>query len=302
MSTVAIRHVDAFTAVPHTGNPAGVVLDAGPLSEAQMQSIARELNLSETAFVLPPARQEADVRIRWFTPTVEVPLCGHATIAAFHALSEEGRLGMSGKEVYPFRLETAEGILPVEVDRRDGGSFVTMGLRVPSFEKVPHLKVDLVRLLGIPSVEFDPRVPILRENYLYVFIRRLHTLFTMKPNFLNISSFLTTRNLSGLCLYTLETIDRESRVHSRFFAPNRGINEDPVTGSSHGPLGAILFDHGLLDAGRDGTLSFQGEQGDAIARRGRVRVEVTGREGRTETIRIGGTAVTVLCGEMLLHD
>jgi trans-2,3-dihydro-3-hydroxyanthranilate isomerase len=301
MKSIPISQVDAFTAVPHTGNPAGVVLDATGLSQEQMQAIAREMNLSETAFVLPPTRQDADVRIRWFTPTVEVPLCGHATIATFHALAEEGRLGIGGPGNYRFSLETSEGILPVEVDRREGGNLVYLGLRVPEFEKVPHLKVDLVRLLGIPAVEFDSRVPILRDAYLYVFIKRLHTLFTLKPNFLNISTFLTSRNLTGLCLYTLETIDRDSKVHSRFFAPNCGINEDPVTGSSHGPLGVILHDHGLLSAS-DGTAAFQGEQGDAIARRGRVQVEVTGREGKAVSVRIGGQAVTVLRGEMVVHE
>ncbi|HLF15342.1 MAG TPA: PhzF family phenazine biosynthesis protein [Bacteroidota bacterium] len=301
MNSITVRQVDAFTSVPHTGNPAGVVLDAAGLSQPQMQSIAREMNLSETAFVLPPTKQEADVRIRWFTPTVEVPLCGHATVAAFHALAEEHRLGMSAPGVYTFSLETADGILPVEVDRRETSSFVFLGLRVPEFEKVPHLKVDLVRLLGIPAVEFDNRVPILRDAYLFVFIRRLHTLFMMKPNFLNISGFLSSRNLSGLCLYTLETIDRDSKVHSRFFAPNCGINEDPVTGSSHGPLGVILHDHGLLSV-EEGLCSFQGEQGDAIARRGRVRVEVKGQNGRAVSVRIGGHAVTVLRGEMVLQE
>ncbi len=301
MNSITVRQVDAFTSVPHTGNPAGVVLDATGLSQPEMQSIAREMNLSETAFVLPATKNGADVRIRWFTPTVEVPLCGHATIATFHALSEEKRLGMSATGKYAFNLETADGILPVEVDRREKTNFIFLGLRVPEFEKVPYLKVDLVRLLGIPAVEFDNRIPILKDSYLYVFIRRLHTLFTMKPNFLNISAFLSSRNVSGLCLYTLETIDRESKVHSRFFAPNCGINEDPVTGSSHGPLGVILHDHGLL-TGVEGVCSFQGEQGDAIARRGRVRVEVTGENGKAVSVRIGGQAVTVLRGDMVVHE
>jgi len=150
-------------------------------------------------------------------------------------------------------------------------------------------------------VEFDNRVPILRNSYLYVFVKRLHTLFTLKPNFLNIATFLTSRNLNGLCVFTLETIDRESRVHSRFFAPNCGINEDPVTGSSHGPLGAILYDHGLLEA-TDGSVTFLGEQGDAIGRRGRVTVHVTGRDGKAASVRIGGRAVTVLRGELLVND
>jgi trans-2,3-dihydro-3-hydroxyanthranilate isomerase len=301
MKSITIKQIDAFTTTPHTGNPAGVVLDAVGLTDAGMQSIAREMNLSETAFILPASRAGADLRIRWFTPTVEVPLCGHATVAGFHALAEEHRLGMTAPGSYSFNLETAADILPVVVELGDGSCLVSLGLGLPEFEKVPYLKVDLVRLLGIPAVEFDNRVPILRSEYLYVFIKRLHTLFTLKPNFLNISTFLSSRNLRGLCVYTLETIDRDSRVHSRFFAPNCGINEDPVTGSSHGPLGAILFDHGLLDA-PEGSVTFLGEQGDAIGRRGRVRVEVTGRDGKAAAVRIGGRAVTVLRGEMIVNE
>ncbi|HLB01132.1 MAG TPA: PhzF family phenazine biosynthesis protein [Bacteroidota bacterium] len=301
MKTITIRQVDAFTTTPHTGNPAGVVLDAGGLSESQMQTIAREMNLSETAFILPPTRSGAEVRIRWFTPTVEVPLCGHATIAGFHALAEEKHLGMAGPGTYSFNLETAGPVLPVSVELGAGSCEVSLGLGLPEFEKVPHLKVDLVRLLGIPAVEFDNRVPILRNTYLYVFIKRLHTLFTLKPNFLNISSFLTSRNLTGICIYTLETIDRDSSVHSRFFAPNCGINEDPVTGSSHGPLGAILYDHGLLNATGE-SVTFVGEQGDAIGRRGRVKVNVAARGGKAVSVRIGGPAVTVLRGDMIVHE
>src|ERR1043166_3129360 len=87
MARIRVKHVDAFTTVAHTGNPAGVVLDGKDLSDRDMQGVAREMNLSETAFLLPSSSAEADARIRWFTPTTEVPLCGHGTIAGFHVLA-----------------------------------------------------------------------------------------------------------------------------------------------------------------------------------------------------------------------
>lgn len=301
MNRIKIKQVDAFTTMPHTGNPAGVVLDGKNLNSEQMQMVAREMNLSETAFLLPPSKPGADMRIRWFTPVAEVPLCGHATVASFHSLAEEGRMGMAKKGKYHFKVESASGILPIDVVKEDEGISIMMGMRIPSFEKAPHYKIDLVRVLNISLGEFDSNIPILRSDYLYVPVRRLHTLFTLKPNFLSMTNFLTTRKLRGICIFTSETIDRDSTVHSRFFAPNLGINEDPVTGSAHGPLAVVLFDHGMLEL-TDGRCTFQGEQGDAIGRRGRVAVELSVEGSKPVSVKIGGNAVTVLEGEMVLRD
>jgi trans-2,3-dihydro-3-hydroxyanthranilate isomerase len=297
---IRIKQVDAFTTVPQTGNPAGVVLDGKELSEIQMRSIAREMNVSETAFLVPPTKPGVAARIRWFTPTDEVTLCGHATVAAFHVLAEEGRMGMSKPGGYHFNLETLSGILPVDVTKEDRSITVMLGLRIPSFERVMQYKVDLVRALNVNRSDFNPDLPICRNDNIYVPMRRLHTLFTLKPNLTILADFLSTRNLHGICVYTTETIERESAVHSRFFAPNIGINEDPVTGSAHGPLGVLLFQNGMLEA-TDGRYLFQGEQGDAIGRKGRVSVELIVEDGKPCSVRIGGNAVTVLEGEMVVH-
>ncbi len=301
MNSIKVRQVDAFTTTPHTGNPAGVVLNADALTERQMQSIAREMNLSETAFLLSPTRSDADVRIRWFTPQTEVSLCGHATVASFHVLAENALLGMNGKGSFHFSLESASGLYPIDVNKDEQGATIMMGLKIPSFERVMHYKIDLVRVLNISLSEFDNRMPIIRSDYLYVPVKRLHTLFTMKPNFITMTNFLNARKLQGVCVFTMETVERNSAVHSRFFAPNVGINEDPVTGSAHGPLAVHLFENGLLDM-RDGVCSFQGEQGDAIGRRGRVRVELATENDRPVAVKIGGNAVTVLDGTMLIQE
>jgi len=301
MIRVKIKQIDAFTTTPHTGNPAGVVSDGKHLTDHQMQSIAREMNLSETAFILPASKQNADLRIRWFSPTMEVPLCGHATIASFHSLAEDGKHGMANRGRYQFRLETASGILPVDVTKTDDLISVMLGLKITPTERVMHYKIDLVRVLNISLSEFESRIPIIRSDYLYVPVKRLHTLFTMKPNLLNMSNFLDGRKLRGMCIFTTETVDRASVVHSRFFAPNIGINEDPVTGSAHGPLAVHLFESGILDV-QDGRCIFQGEQGDAIGRRGRVTVELQVEDNKATSVKIGGNAVTVLEGEMLVRE
>jgi PhzF family phenazine biosynthesis protein len=301
MNKIRIRQVDAFTQQPHAGNPAGVVVDGDTLSESHMQSIAREMSLSETAFVLSSTKPGADLRIRWFTPTTEVPLCGHATVASFHVLAEDGKFGMTGPGTYSFNLETASGILPVAVEKAAGGTAVMLGMKIATFEKAAHLKIDLLRVLNIAMAEFETEIPLMRHDCLYVPVRRLHTLFTMKPNFLAIANFLATRNLQGMCVYTLETIERDSSVHSRFFDPNSGINEDPVTGSAHAPLAVLLYENGVLRADGD-RCRFQAEQGDAMGRRGRVTVELVLEAGKPSSVMVGGHAVTVLEGEMLLPD
>ena len=301
MLKIKIKQIDAFTTTPHAGNPAGVVVDGKYLTDLQMQMIAKEMNLSETAFILPPSNENADLKIRWFTPTVEVPLCGHATIASFHSLAEEGKMGMAQDGIFHFNLETASGILPVDVVKENNLITVMLGLKIPTFERVTYLKLDLVRVLNITLSDFENKVSIFRSDYLFVPLRRLHALFSMKPNFLIMSKFLTTHHLGGICVFTKETIDRESTVHMRFFAPHVGINEDPVTGSAHGPLAALMFESGVLNP-KDGKCVFQSEQGDAIGRRGRVSVELVIENDKPASVKIGGNAITVLEGEMRILD
>lgn len=316
---VHIKQVDAFTETPLTGNPAAVVVDANGLTDGEMQVIAREMAVPETAFILPASVKGADLRIRWFTPTVEVPLCGHATIASFHALAEEGLFGMSHNGAYHFTIETRSGVFPVTVEKGDPLIDVWFGLNLPTFFRAGIQKLDVVRILNISLEEFETRLPIVADKYLYVPIRRLHTIFALQPNVFAVSQFLSNRNLSGLCVFTTETVERSSSVHSRFFAPNMGINEDPVTGSANGPLGVYLFENGVLQeqggpqrprrtmknsseepTNEDKTLMLIGEQGDAIGRKGRVHIRLSLHGSQVKAVSIGGRAVTVFDGEMLI--
>jgi trans-2,3-dihydro-3-hydroxyanthranilate isomerase len=299
MIKIPVKQVDAFTETPLTGNPAGVVVNAEGLTDKQMQMIAREMSVPETAFVLPPSVPGADVRIRWFTPVTEVPLCGHATVAAFHALAEEGLRGMEEIGTYAFNLETRSGVLPVNVDKTREAIDVLFGLNVPEFIRAGQYKLDLMRILNISLEEFENRMPIVVADNVYVPIRRLHTIFSMKPNFFAMSQFLSNRNLGGLCAFTTETVDKGSHMHSRFFAPTVGINEDPVTGSANGPLGAYLFERGEVEP-VDGIATVFGEQGDVIGRKGRVSVKVRVEGTQVTGLHIGGRAVTVVEGEMII--
>ena len=296
---IRVKQIDAFTETPLTGNPAGVVLDANGLAEEQMQMIAREMSVSETAFILPPSSTAADLRIRWFTPAAEIPLCGHATIASFHALAEDCRYNMKQPGSFQFRVETQSGVLPVAVEKTESTIDVLFGLTIPQFTRVGQYKLDVMRILNVSIEEFENRLPLVATNYLYVPIRRLHTLFSMKPNFFAMTQFLSNRNLLGICVFTTETVDRTSSVHSRFFAPAVGINEDPVTGPANGPLGVYLFEHGDLKPTGD-TIKIVGEQGDVIGRKGRVAVVMKVHDDKVISLSIGGRAVTIFDGEMVV--
>jgi PhzF family phenazine biosynthesis protein len=299
IKSVAIRQVDAFTETCLTGNPAGVVAVANGLTDEQMQLIAREMFVSETAFFLSPSVPGADLRVRWFTPETEVPLCGHATIGGFHVLAEDSLHGMKQAGTYDFQLETKSGVFPIRVIKADSSIDVMLGLTPPRFSRAGQYKLDVLRFLNINLDQIENRMPIVSTDYLFVPVRRLHTIFAMKPDFTNMERFLRNRKLSGLCVFTTETVDKTSAFHSRFFAPSVGINEDPVTGSSNGPLGAYLIEFGKMKL-QDGPMVMIGEQGDVIGRRGRVTVEMFLEGNAVKSLAIAGRAVTVMKGEILI--
>ena len=299
MKSLMIKHIDAFTLKAFAGNPAAVVLSGDGLTKEQMQGIAREMNLSETAFILRASTKHADLRIRWFTPTNEVALCGHATVAGFHALAEENSYGMKKNGSHAFRLETASGILDVHVTKENGCIRVKFALPLPQFVKVQHLKTDFFSSLGVQSSDFDKRLPSVTCVNAYLPVRRLSVLYDMRPDFQLMKKVLLNKKLLGVCVFSTETVDRSSTFHSRFFAPNDGINEDPVTGSSNGPLGVYMVEQGLVGKS-DGLIEMIGEQGDPIGRPGRVKVEVQVDHGKPKSVAIVGSAVTVMEGTLTL--
>ena len=299
MKSLTVKHIDAFTSKAFAGNPAAVVLSGDGLTEEQLQNIAREMNLSETAFVLSPSNKHADLRIRWFTPTNEVALCGHGTIAGFHALAEENLYGMKKNGSYAFHLETASGILDVFVVKESGIATVKFALPMPQFKKNQHLKTDFLPSLGMQENDFDKRLPCVSWVNAYLPVRRLSVLYDLCPDFQLLKKALLRKKLLGVCIFSAETIDRSSTFHSRFFAPNDGIDEDPVTGSANGPLGVYMVEQGLVGKS-DGLIEMVGEQGDAIGRPGRVKVEIQVEHGKPTSVVIVGNAVTVVEGSLTL--
>jgi trans-2,3-dihydro-3-hydroxyanthranilate isomerase len=301
MKTYKIKTVDAFTRKPFAGNAAGVVLDAGGLTDSQMQLIAREINHPETAFILPATERDANLRIRWFSPTNEVPLCGHATIASFHALAEEGLEGMNTNGQHHFRLQTKSGILAVRIEKNFYDTTTEFELPVPKFKIKKKLPASMLCALHLAAKGIRKDLPVATDSYLYIPVHNLAVIENIKPDFPLLAKELKKMKVNGVCLFSLETKEKTSAVHSRFFAPNYGIDEDPVTGSANGPLGCYLQKY-VASAGyavtyrelSDGRLEFIGEQGDEINRTGRVKIRVQMEQKEIESVSIAGEAVTIL--------
>ncbi|MCH8556433.1 MAG: PhzF family phenazine biosynthesis isomerase [Balneolia bacterium] len=302
MSSIHIKQIDAFTRKPFSGNPAGVVLDADNLSSTDMLHIANEMAVSETAFVLKSEDEECDLRMRWFTPTREVDLCGHATIAAFHAMAEEKRFGLTVNEPQSFLVETKSGILTVDVEWKDMQPYIKMGLPIPSFFPFPDDYSLLCAAIGISEVELSKKVKpqITQDGYCYIPLASYDSMKTIEPNFMLMKKIDERHDIKGFAVVTTDTGERDIDWHLRFFAPTLGVNEDPVTGSANGPMAVFLWHNELLDTSKK-FYSFKGFQGYFMNRPGYVTVNMLIKDGKVDMLQIAGQAVTVLDGSIRTH-
>ncbi|GGR41286.1 PhzF family phenazine biosynthesis isomerase [Streptomyces roseolus] len=294
-----LYQVDAFTPTPFRGNPAGVVLGADHLADAQMLAVARELNNSETAFVLRADAPDHDVRVRFFTPTTEVPTCGHATVATHFARALEYGLP-SGTLVQ----KTGTGLRQrVRVDR--DGDRVRIRMHQGTAVFGPELDGpqvgQLLRALGAApgDVAEDGPVQVVSTGHAKVLLalRDRAAVDALRPDPAALTSLGRALGTHGFFVFTRATGDARLLTWSRMFAPAIGIPEDPVTGNGHGPLGAYLLRHGIVPA-PDGRLSFTGRQGAAMGRPGDVRVDVATTASGAPDVSISGTAATVFRTEL----
>ncbi|THE66718.1 PhzF family phenazine biosynthesis protein [Salinadaptatus halalkaliphilus] len=290
MQTTRVLQVDAFTDEPLAGNPAGVVPDADELSPAQMQSIAAELAVSETAFLR--SSEAADRRIRYFTPTQEVDLCGHATIGSFAHLQDEGL------EPGTTTLETNVGVLEIEVES-DGTVWMTQDeprirtVEVGYDRVADALGVQQAALEGasddIPLAVASTGLPFLIAPITY-----LSDLGDADPDMATIEALTDDIEATGIYCFTFDALEAESTLHGRMFAPGAGVPEDPVTGTASGAVAAYLEHFGAFDG--DLPEEVRLEQGHYVDRPGTVRVRLD------ERVRVGGRGVTALDGSLVVPD
>ncbi|MDZ7747386.1 MAG: PhzF family phenazine biosynthesis protein [Halobacteriales archaeon] len=284
--------VDAFTEEPLTGNAAGVIPDGDDLSDSQMQAVANELGASETAFVRES--DDADRRLRYFTPTEEIDLCGHATIATHAVLADEIGDGTH-------TVETNVGVLDIELDE----GTVWMRQNSPEIVEVDATYAEVAETLGIRETGLSglsADLPLARAStglpFLMVPVEYLSDLSKMSPDMDAIETLAAAHDCRGIYAFTFDTLEAESTLHGRCFVPSAGVPEDPVTGTASGACGAYLDHFGALDPTPE---EMRFEQGHFLDRDGLVRVDASAATtaGR---VRVGGTAVTALDGEIQLPE
>lgn len=295
-----IYQIDSFTKEKLTGNPAGVVTNAEGLSDKQMQKIARELNNSETAFIFSSKDNTYDVQLRFFTPTKEVPICGHATIAAHYARATENHFGTTTRVLQ----KTGAGILPVDIVREndDYKIIMTQGQIAVHDELSDKLKQTLITALGITQQNLLEQCPVAiastGHSKVMIGIKNINLLHSLRPNMGSLTELSSEIGCNGYYVFTMNQ-NETPMIHGRMFAPAIGINEDPVTGNANGPLGAYLIHYGLVT--HNGSLfTFKIIQGEAIERAGTMEVQVQIKNNQPMEVKIVGNAIISFSSELML--
>ena len=277
----AFRYVvtDVFTDTPLTGNQLAVFTDARGIDEETMQKLAKEMNFSETVFVLP-AEAGGHVRLRIFTPTLELPFAGHPILGSAFVLA--GPLQLA-----EIRLETGQGIIPVTLEREGARiSFGRMQQPIPDYEPFAAAE-PLQELLGVRS-QLPVEVYYLGPSHVYLELGSPEEVAALRPDF----GALEALTSAGVNCFA----GSGSEWKTRMFAPGSGAPEDPATGSAAGPLVLHLARHGRIEFGHEIEIS----QGDEIGRPSKLYARVDGTAERVERVEVGGSAVIVARGEFRL--
>ncbi|HPG41091.1 MAG TPA: PhzF family isomerase [bacterium] len=293
MKTYHVYQVDSFTTEKFKGNPAGVVSNADGLSESQMQSLARELNNSETAFILSPTAADHQVWVRFFTPYTEVPSCGHATVAAHYIRARE--MALPSCTVVQ---KIGAGILPVQIikEQDDYRIIMTQG-KIEFSDPLPKdICAQIMAALGLTPADMETRCPVqivsTGHSKVMIGINGREKLNVLSPDMTRLTVLSKLVHCNGYYVFTLDSPFAGILACGRMFAPAIGINEDPVTGNANGPLGAYLVKHRIVPV-TGNLFSFQGFQGEAIGRPGIVEVSVTLEQGEPFIVTVGGRAVQI---------
>ena len=269
--------LDVFTDTPLQGNQLGVFPDGEPFTGGQMQRIARELNISETVFFLPP-EAGGDARMRIFTPGLELPFAGHPVLGASFVVGEA--LGLD--EV---KLETGNGVVPIRLER-DNGHVVFGWMEQPPFPNKPYERADeVLAALGIERSLLPVEVYVNGPNHVYVQLPDEAAVAALQPD---LAALDTHDRLGTNCFAGSGT-----RWKTRMFAPADGVPEDPATGSAAGPLACHLARHDVVPWGEEIEI----EQGTEIGRPSTLFARASGSGDAIESVEVGGTAVTVARGE-----
>ena len=290
MREVEFRQVDVFTATPFKGNPVAVVMDASGLSAAQMQSVARWTNLSETTFVLPPEGDRTHYRVRIFTPGGELPFAGHPTIGTAHALLEAGKISATGGAVVQ---ECGAGDIQLKVEASDTGNIISFELPVPAI--TPLTEPEILRLESCLNTSVDrqlmPALVDVGARWIVARVPHAEAVLAVQPDFSRLKLHDQQMAVTGVCLFGDRDGTHRDSIEARSFAPACGVNEDPVCGSGNGSIAAFLRYHSSLPQ----TGRYTAYQGGMLGRDGVVSLQAD-----NNAILVGGQAVTCVSGVIRL--
>jgi trans-2,3-dihydro-3-hydroxyanthranilate isomerase len=296
MPVLQYVHLDVFTGQPFTGNQLAVFLDAAGIDEQRMQRIAKELALPETTFVLPPEAAGTDVRVRIFTPSLELPMAGSPTVGTTFALAGAGRL-RAGADKTVLGL----GIGPTTVGlewSQNGLRFAWMRQPIPTFGPIVTNTVAVAAAVGVQPCDLaggDLPVQVASSGvpFLYVPLKSRAAVDAASLDRAKLCALLRAMNLEEhpVFVFSPQPADDDATVYSRMFAPVLGIPEDPATGGASGPLGAYLLQHNAVSV--DTASRLVSLQGVRMGRPSRIHIALSVRAGVLEEVRVGGEAVLV---------
>ena len=290
--------VDAFTDEPFLGNPTAVAIDfEEQFTTEQKEAIAREMNLPVTAFVSNSLK--ADLKIEFFTPKKEVPISGHATIAALWLLADIGKITQENNKI-TLKIETKLGLISTEIKWKNNSvDKVYMTQKKPKFREVEINKQKLADILGIRTdkIETNDKLPLIIADTgspkLLVLISSKEMTDALVPKFDEVERLCRRLKVTGLHLYTFDTYQEGSTCYTRQFEPIRGAAETAVSGMANGALGAYLVSKGFA---QPGTLII--EQGESLDRPGKVEVRIKATADEVKSVRIGGKAQVIFKFEL----
>ncbi len=295
---------DVFTDTPFGGNQLAVFTDARGLTETEMQTLTREMNYSESTFVLPPdanCAPGAAKRIRIFTPAMEMPMAGHPTVGTTFVLAQRGEIPLTGPGTDAI-LQLKIGPTPVTIESEGGKPrFVWMTHRAPEFGAIREDRARVASALGINADDIHSDLPIQAVStgvpFLYVPIRSLEAIGRCRINQVALAGLFEGGEQVMVYMFVTETTTPNAQLHARMFAPHvADIPEDPATGAGAGPMGAYAARYQVLP--RQPHMRFIIEQGIEMGRPSQIHVDVR-TEGEAITgVRIGGRAVIVGEGEI----
>ncbi|MFA9457000.1 PhzF family phenazine biosynthesis protein [Halalkalibacter sp. AB-rgal2] len=296
MRNYHIFHIDTFTDQAFSGNPAGVVPNAEGLTSSEMQQIANEMNLSETAFLFSSKLDQSDYQIKFFTPFCEVDFCGHATLAAAWVIAQKFDLKSSSAVV---TFATNVGSVPVEIKQKEDHLLMIMTQVEPKVKQVDIENDHLASMLGVTVTDFDLQLPIKLAYtgnwHLVVPMKNQASIDQASPLFEDLKMWNKDFGIVTNHLFTRHINDHNVDIYTRDFAPAVGVNEDPVTGSANGALIGYLYMEGQLRESKQYRII----QGNSMNRPGTVLATITKRAGHIQ-VKVGGSAVTTIKGMITL--